>query len=212
MRRAGAAYGERAAAGPASRGVAPALATSRSGRRSGHESGPPRCRAAILAAARERFAADRYEHATVRAVAKDASIDPSMVTRHFGNEEGLFAAAADFDFRLPEVTHFLDRWESDGTLTAVAERLKAIVQQQLAAGRRPRPCGAVPREAALTDGACRRGERRGRGREGVQAFWSPVTEVEALASPARASLAAVSAPSRTSETPGAFLDSKSLPL
>src|SRR5512146_1074743 len=88
-------------------------------------------RAAILAAARERFAADGYERATIRAIAKDAAIDPSMVMRYFGNKEGLFAAASEFDLRLPDVAvipvrhvgatlveHFLDRWEGDDTLTA----------------------------------------------------------------------------------------------
>ena len=52
-------------------------------------------RAAILAAARERFAADGYERATIRAIAADAKIDPSMVMRYYGNKEKLFAAAAD---------------------------------------------------------------------------------------------------------------------
>ncbi len=58
-------------------------------------------RAAILAAARERFAADGYERATIRAIAKDAEIDPSMVMRYYGSKEGLFAAAADIDLNLP---------------------------------------------------------------------------------------------------------------
>ena len=80
-------------------------------------------KAAILAAARERFAADGYERTTIRAVAADVAIDPSMVMRYFGNKEGLFAAAADFDLQLPDlsgtpvegigsalVAHFLDRF------------------------------------------------------------------------------------------------------
>ncbi|MFZ0875271.1 MAG: TetR family transcriptional regulator, partial [Pseudonocardiaceae bacterium] len=56
-------------------------------------------RAAILAAARERFAADGYERATIRAIAADASIDPTMVMRYYGNKEGLFAAASEVDLR-----------------------------------------------------------------------------------------------------------------
>src|SRR5215510_212651 len=82
-------------------------------------------RAAILTAARERFAADGYDRATIRAIAGDAAIDPALVMRYFGNKEQLFAAAADFDLRLPDlgalplagvgsalVGHFIDRWES----------------------------------------------------------------------------------------------------
>ncbi|GIH16409.1 TetR/AcrR family transcriptional regulator [Rugosimonospora africana] len=89
-------------------------------------------RAAILSAARERFAADGYERATIRAIAADANIDPAMVMRYYGSKERLFAAAAEFDLRLPDLTsvrpetvgevlarHFVERWESDETLTAL---------------------------------------------------------------------------------------------
>ncbi|MFK4597370.1 TetR/AcrR family transcriptional regulator [Streptomyces pristinaespiralis] len=131
-------------------------------------------RAAILEAARERFAADGYERATIRAIARDAGIDPSMVMRYYGNKEGLFAAASEFDLRLPElgalparhagaalVTHFLDRWEQDEVLTALlraavtnevaAERARAIFRDQLgpvALALCPDPSEA-PRRAAL---------------------------------------------------------------
>lgn len=112
-------------------------------------------KAVILAAARERFAADGYERATIRAIAADARIDPSMVMRYFGNKERLFAAAAEFDLELPDLTqvprdrigatvaaHFLDRWERDEALVillrvgvtneAVAERMRTIFAAQLA--------------------------------------------------------------------------------
>ncbi|MGJ7415462.1 TetR family transcriptional regulator [Streptomyces cinereoruber] len=131
-------------------------------------------RAAILEAARERFAADGYERATIRAIARDAGIDPSMVMRYFNNKEGLFAAASAFDLQLPElgalpsrdigavlVTHFLDRWERDEVLTALlrvgvtntagAERMQAIFEEQLGpitAGVCPDPAEA-PARAAL---------------------------------------------------------------
>ena len=89
-------------------------------------------RAAILDAARERFAADGYERATIRAIAADARIDPAMVMRYYGNKEKLFAAAAQIDLRLPDLTavprdqvgtrlarHFLERWEDDETMAAL---------------------------------------------------------------------------------------------
>lgn len=111
-------------------------------------------RTAILAAARERFAADGYERATIRAIAKDARIDPSMVMRYFGSKEGLFAAAVALDLRLPDLTrvprdeagralvrHFLGLWEENEELTAVlrvgttnqagAERMHGIFREQL---------------------------------------------------------------------------------
>ncbi|MFC7621492.1 TetR family transcriptional regulator [Microlunatus sp. GCM10028923] len=88
--------------------------------------------ALIKAAARDRFAADGYQKTTIRAVAADAGVDPALVMRYFGNKDGLFAAAADFDLRLPDLSgadvdtigrrlaeHFLDRWEGDETFTAL---------------------------------------------------------------------------------------------
>jgi AcrR family transcriptional regulator len=99
-------------------------------------------RTAILTAARERFAADGYDRATIRAIAADAGIDPAMVMRYYGSKERLFAAAARFDLRLPDVSamprtevgirivgHFLTRWEEDGTLTAL---LRAAVTNEAA--------------------------------------------------------------------------------
>ncbi|MBM7083181.1 TetR/AcrR family transcriptional regulator [Micromonospora humidisoli] len=131
-------------------------------------------RAAILTAARQRFAADGYERATIRAIAADARIDPSMVMRYYGSKEGLFAAAAEFDLRLPDLTdqptdqlgevlvrHFLDRWEGDGTLVALlrtaatnqgaADRMRAVFTDQLGAAVAavvPDPAQA-PRRAGL---------------------------------------------------------------
>ncbi|WP_109525185.1 MULTISPECIES: TetR/AcrR family transcriptional regulator [Nocardia] len=61
-------------------------------------------RAAILDAARARFAAEGYRKATVRAIAADAAIDPSMVMRYFGNKEGLFAAAVEISLDLPDLS------------------------------------------------------------------------------------------------------------
>lgn len=57
-------------------------------------------RAAILDAARTRFAADGYEKATIRAIAADAGIDASMVMRYYGDKAGLFRAAAFADVDL----------------------------------------------------------------------------------------------------------------
>ncbi|MGJ5751460.1 TetR family transcriptional regulator [Streptomyces puniciscabiei] len=111
-------------------------------------------RTAILHAARERFAADGYERATIRAIARDASIDPSMVMRYYGSKESLFAAAVALDLRLPDLTgvpqdevgrtlvgHFLGLWEENEELTAVlrvaatnpagAERMQGIFRDQL---------------------------------------------------------------------------------
>jgi AcrR family transcriptional regulator len=105
-----------------------------------------RTKAAILRAARDRFAADGYERTTIRAVAADAAIDPSMVMRYFGNKERLFDAALSIDLRLPDlsgvatedlaatlVRHFLDRWESDPADDALLVLLRSAVTNERAA-------------------------------------------------------------------------------
>jgi AcrR family transcriptional regulator len=47
-------------------------------------------RDAVLAAAKSRFAAEGYEKTTLRAIAQDAHVDPSMVLYLFGSKEALF--------------------------------------------------------------------------------------------------------------------------
>jgi AcrR family transcriptional regulator len=112
-------------------------------------------REAILGAARTRFATDGYDRATVRAIAADAGVDPSMVMRYFGSKRQLFARTAEFDLRLPDLTevpreqagrvlaaHLLDRWEGDEALQILlrtastdddaADRMRAIFAGQLA--------------------------------------------------------------------------------
>jgi AcrR family transcriptional regulator len=109
---------------------------------------------AILAAARERFAKDGYERATIRAIAGEAGIDPAMVMRYFGSKEKLFATAAEFELSLPDLSevppeevgrriaaHAVDRWDKDETLMALlraavtnpsaAERMREIFAAQL---------------------------------------------------------------------------------
>jgi AcrR family transcriptional regulator len=107
-----------------------------------------RTRAAILHAARKRFAAQGYERTTIRAVAADADIDPSMVMRYFGNKAQLFDAALAIDLRLPDLTavasdelartlvrHFLDRWEGDPADDALLVLLRSAVTNEHAAAR-----------------------------------------------------------------------------
>lgn len=131
-----------------------------------------RTRAAILAAARERFGADGYERATIRAIAADAAIDPAMVMRYYGSKEKLFAAAADFDVRMPElhdvpkerlgevlVRHLVERWEEDDTLRvllrtavtneAAAERMRTLFVGQLTPAFRQAAIDQPERRAGL---------------------------------------------------------------
>jgi AcrR family transcriptional regulator len=111
-------------------------------------------RAAIVTAARERFAAEGYERTTIRSVAAGAGVDPAMVMRYFETKERLFAAATRFEppvldlgqvpaERVGEllVRQLLECWERDDALIALlragatndgaAVRLHMIVEAQL---------------------------------------------------------------------------------
>ncbi len=130
-----------------------------------------RTKAAILSAAREKFASVGYEAATIRAIAADAGIDPAMVMRYYGSKDRLFAAAAEFDLRFPDlsgvdrtrlgeavVRHFLDRWEGDDALVLLlrtsttnsdaAERMRQIFVAQL----EPMVATLVGRDAGMRAG------------------------------------------------------------
>lgn len=114
----------------------------------GQERRSDRTKAAILRAARERLAVHGYDRTTIRAVAADAGIDPSMVMRYFVSKAQLFDAALDIDLRLPDLTAvpqdelpgvlvrlFLDRWESDSTADALLVLLRSAVTNEYAAER-----------------------------------------------------------------------------
>src|SRR5688500_3038952 len=86
-------------------------------------------RAAILAAARSRFGTNGFDQTTIRAVAQAAGVDPALVIRYFGTKAGLFAAAAQFELRFPNldgvppeqladllIPHFFATWEGDPAL------------------------------------------------------------------------------------------------
>jgi AcrR family transcriptional regulator len=69
------------------------------GRRPG-ESGT---REAILAAARERFAAHGYDRTRIRDVAADAQVDAALVHYYYSSKDGLFVAAMQLPLRPAEV-------------------------------------------------------------------------------------------------------------
>jgi AcrR family transcriptional regulator len=97
-------------------------------------------RRTILGVARSVFAARGYEQTTIRAVAAQAGIDPSMVMRYFGSKAGLFAAASTMDLQPPDlrsapadrrgellVSHFVNRWEGNPTDDTLVFLLRTAV-------------------------------------------------------------------------------------
>jgi AcrR family transcriptional regulator len=104
-------------------------------------------RRAILDAARATFAARGYEQATIRAVAAQAGVDPSMVMRYFGSKAGLFTAAVILDLPVPDlrsvpashrgellVRNFIGRWEDPVRDEELSALLRTAVTSETVAG------------------------------------------------------------------------------
>jgi len=115
----------------------PAKTTSRRGRRQGE----PVSRDAVLRAAKQRFAEEGYEKTTLRAIANDAHVDPSMVLYLFGSKAELFreslrliidpdvlaAALADGegDMGTRMVRTYLEIWEHPDTAASMVAMLQS---------------------------------------------------------------------------------------
>ena len=89
--------------------------TPRTGRRPG-DSG---ARDAILDAARASFTENGYAGATIRDVARRASVDPALVHHYFENKQKLFVAAVELPIDPAEVVAGL----LDGDLDSLGERV-----------------------------------------------------------------------------------------
>lgn len=118
--------------------------------RTGRRPGPPATREAILAAAREAFTGSGYRAATIRAIAANAGVDPSLVMHFFGSKEALFVEAvrppvdisevvagalhADLESAGATIVSFLlEVWESDAHHRALLALVRAAVNEEAAA-------------------------------------------------------------------------------
>ena len=115
----------------------PAKTTSRRGRRQGE----PVSREAVLRAAKQRFAEEGYEKTTLRAIANDAHVDPSMVLYLFGSKVELFReslrliidpevlagalADGDGDIGTRMVRTYLGIWEHPDTAASMVAMLQS---------------------------------------------------------------------------------------
>jgi AcrR family transcriptional regulator len=116
----------------------PAKTTKRRGRRQGE----PVSRDSVLAAAKRRFATEGYEKTTLRAIAQDAHVDPSMVLYLFGSKEELFreslrlildpdvlvaalTGAGEADIGTRMVRAYLQMWESPDSAASMRAMLQS---------------------------------------------------------------------------------------
>lgn len=77
----------------------------------GRRPGGPDTRQAVLDAARRRFAEVGYARASLRSIAAEAAVDPSLVVHYFGSKEGLFRAVVEWPF---DPAIFLDQLTAAG--------------------------------------------------------------------------------------------------
>ncbi|MEP9384976.1 TetR family transcriptional regulator [Nocardioides cheoyonin] len=113
--------------------------------RRGRRPGSPDTRAAILAAARERFARQGYAGTSVRGVAAAAGVDSALVHHYFGAKEDLFIAALELRVDPREVVPqllaggiegagerlvrtFLDVWDDEETRLPLLALLRGAVE------------------------------------------------------------------------------------
>jgi AcrR family transcriptional regulator len=67
-------------------------------RRGGRRPGSSSSRAKILDVARLAFPANGYAETSLRGIARDAGVDPSLIVQFFGSKAGLFAAVVEWPF------------------------------------------------------------------------------------------------------------------
>ncbi len=70
-------------------------------KRAGRRPGAPATRDAIVAVARRAFATHGYEATTLRAIAREAGVDPALLIHYFGSKDRLFAIATGLPSGLP---------------------------------------------------------------------------------------------------------------
>jgi AcrR family transcriptional regulator len=125
----------------------------------------------VLAAASARFAGDGYAATTIRRIATDAGVDPSLVMQFFGSKDDLFAAVMavpvtalrrfDTAFEGPDehlgervVRAFLEAWEAPGgeSEPLMAMLRSAFVNDQAAEQLRDFIQARLERGTTATDG------------------------------------------------------------
>lgn len=96
-------------------------------RHTGRRAGPSSTREAIATAARQQFAELGYDRTSVRSIAREAGVDPALVTHFHGSKRELFMAVTELPFDPAEVLPPL----LTGDPATVGERLAAFMMSVL---------------------------------------------------------------------------------
>jgi AcrR family transcriptional regulator len=118
--------------------------------RRGRRAGGGDTRGAILDAARTLFARNGYTATTLRAVARDAGVDPALTLHHFGSKDALFRSAMRFPVDPAAIAsaieggdrgqvgerlcrYFLRLWEDEATRGSLLTILRSALTHDAAA-------------------------------------------------------------------------------
>lgn len=104
--------------------------TRTSGRRRGRRSGVSVTREAIAEAARLLFGEDGYDRVTVRAIAREAGVDPSLVIHFFGTKERLFLSVAGLPIPPHEIIARLVEGERSGAGLRLARFVVGLLEDR----------------------------------------------------------------------------------
>ncbi|MEV0235164.1 TetR family transcriptional regulator [Nonomuraea sp. NPDC050786] len=115
----------------------------------GRRPGSADTRGEILAAARKVFAEKGFDKATVRAIAREAGVDPALVHHYFDTKEGMFAAAMQLPITPDQVIPAL----LEGPREEIGERLVRLLLQVTAAPETREPMVALIRSAMTNEQA-----------------------------------------------------------
>jgi len=104
------------------------MSTGRSGRRAGS----PDTGSEILEAAKRVFAEMGYDRATVRRIATEAGVDPSLIYHYFGTKDQLFAASIDIPIPAGEALRSVFAGDRDDLGRRLAETFFFVWEQEAA--------------------------------------------------------------------------------
>jgi AcrR family transcriptional regulator len=113
-------------------------------RRGGRRPGSSRSPQKILDAARLAFAANGYAETSLRGIAREAGVDPSLIVHFFGSKAGLFAAVVEWPYDATQVAAqvrdvapeqigeytartFISNWEPDEQRNPVISLIRAAL-------------------------------------------------------------------------------------
>jgi AcrR family transcriptional regulator len=97
-------------------------------RRPGRRAGDSGTREAILKAARRQFAERGYDRASLRSIAQEAEVDPTLVSHFYGSKQKLFATVVELPFDPSVVIPHLLAGDPEGVGQRLAGFLVSVLE------------------------------------------------------------------------------------